>query len=293
MCWFRIRDLLPLQEQTHSGGHGVKKNTKQQKAIEVSELLTEFQRDRQLFIESEKDKDRVTAADNLLNAWDKLRQVAQASPINANKLPTMDHLSSQLESGLAQADPNKRQEAIQDISASFEQITNTISTLDTPADPALRWKPRGEILSEQQKQERLTKVAAQSKGTARTLAEAVRKIVANRRQQGVPLYSTYNNEASAAYSMLATEYTMGLINQVPATSPGTKRTTPWGIFRVRSKVAPLEAVQKFTASPPLPSRVELLQSRLAKIRLGPLHAAAGQGVNNNAERNSNQGDNDA
>ena len=103
------------------------------------------------------------------------------------------------------------------------------------------------------------------------MADAVRKVVAARRQRAVPLYATFSNEVRATYAAAATDFALGLTPMTPYQPGTTKRTAPWGLFKVRSDVPLAEAAVRFAVSPPLPVRGELLEARSTPIQLPPLH----------------------
>jgi hypothetical protein len=171
-------------------------------------------------------------------------------------------------------DPMRRKAAIAPLVAMLDRVQRGLAAVGTPAEPGATWRPERPPLTPAQKDERLAEVRTDTRHAARSMTDAVRRVIAARRQRAVPLYATFSNEMRAAYAIAATDFALGLTPAAPYQPGTTTRTAPWGVFKVRSTAPPAEAPQRFAASPPLPARGELLEARLTRVQLLRLHAPA-------------------
>jgi hypothetical protein len=218
---------------------------------------------------------REASIERLTALWMDLRDRAEVEGKLSKRFPGADHVTESLGAAMREEDPKKRAAASDALVTMLERIHNGLAAAGTPAEPGARWRPDEPVLPAAQKAERLKQARKQARGTARSLVDAVRKVVAARRENGVPLYSTYSNEVRAHYAAAATDYEFGLVPQAPFEPGLSKRTAPWGVFKVQLDIPPGEAADRFATSPPLPARSELLQARWNRIQLTPLHQPAG------------------
>lgn len=238
------------------------------------EIVASFRDAAHRYAAAEKARDRDAPLEETTGLWKRLRDRAEAAERLSPRFPDVNEIEDILSSAISDDDPKKRRAAVDSVVSLFEKVHRGLDAIGTPAEPGARWRPAQPPLPRREKEARLREVQAQTRKSARSLADAVRKVVAARRERGVALYSTVSNEAHARYAVVATEYALGLV-PAPPLDPGTsKRTAPWGVFKIRSDIRPEEAADRFAVSPPLPARAEMLEARSTRIQLEPLHRRA-------------------
>jgi hypothetical protein len=238
------------------------------------ELVVAFRDSVHRYVTAEKASEREASVGKLTAMWARLRDDAEAADLLTPSFPAVASVEDSLVSALREDDPDKRSAASDALVSMFVQAQRGIAAAGTPTEPGARWRPDKPPLAPADKANRLKQVSADTRHTARSLADAVRKVAAARRERGVPLHGTYSTETRAAYAAAVTDYALGLVAVQPIQPGITRRTAPWGTFKVRSSLPPNEALDHFAASPPLPVRGELLESRSTRIRLAPLNEPA-------------------
>jgi hypothetical protein len=193
------------------------------------------------------------SADALARDWAAARKQLDAAAPPLRRLPKPEDFRGWvLDQVAAGAD---RAELSQTVEAKLKALEQVASEANRPGGWADRWRLQRPILDQAEADKRLAQVRKATAGSARTAADAVRRVLAARREQGVPLYQTYATLARARYLAAVLEADLGLIPKA-ADGPPTDRP-PWGTFRVRSD--PKLAPAVFTHFPPFPARSELLQ----------------------------------
>lgn len=225
---------------------------------------------------------RVEAAEAVLDTWKRLRKAVEDAGIHSDRFDQVEATHAELLQLARGVDVAAQKTALTALLLSVEKLARVADGVATLADPVAQLRLRPAPLPPAERDARLQAARSKSQGTARSMAEAMRKVVAARKAEGVPLYSTFSSEAQAMYAVAATDFALGLLPMAPIQPGTTAQSAPWGVFKVRSAVPPAEAAVRFAASPPLPVRTELLESRFGRIKLAPLRPAPGPEGGNNA-----------
>jgi hypothetical protein len=218
-----------------------------------------------------KASDRDALLEKSIALWNRLRDRAEAAGYLSDRFPALEHVREVLESAARNSDPKKGRAAVDSLVALFKRVNEGLDAIGTPAEPGAQWRPQRPPLSKRETEEKLKEARARTHKSARSLVDAVRKVIAARREIGVSVYSNFSSETYASYAATAADFTLGLIPAAPSHPGTTKRNAPWGVFKVRSEVRPEHAVDRFGLSPPLPARGDLLDARRTKIRFELLH----------------------
>jgi hypothetical protein len=234
------------------------------------------------FLAAKEPEVRVQAATAILDTWKRLRKVVEDAGIHSDRFDQVEATHAELLQLARGVDVAAQETALIALSLSVEKLARVADGVITLADPVAQLRLRPAPLPPAERDARLQAARTKLGGTARSMAEAMRKVVAARKAEGVPLHSTFSSEAQAMYAVAATNFALGLVPVVPVQPGTTSQSAPWGTFKVRSAVPPAEAAVRFAASPPLPVRTELLESRFGSVKLAPLRPAPGPEGGNDA-----------
>jgi hypothetical protein len=226
--------------------------------------------------------DRRYAIEPLIEEWRAAREQLEASiPTLENTASTemfRDWLRERIEAG---GDPN---ELAVDVERRLATLERVVREAEQPGTWADRWRMDGPRLDDEEAKRRLDRVRHTTAKTARSTAEALRRVLAARREHGVPLYDTYVKSTSDRYLNAAAQAELGFLPKAsdrPNTTPSDRAA--WGIFKVYGNPDPKIARPLFTAFPPFPVRSEMLEARISAPQIAP---AAGPVARNDASRST-------
>jgi hypothetical protein len=218
---------------------------------------------------------RLQASDRLLQTMQALRAQGERAGVQSTRFALLEDAVRQL-SALAHAeDANARKTAVQPVASALALLQKNIPVLGTPAQPGARWQIEQSPLTGAEQSARIQAAQSKTRGTARSLSDAIRKTIVARQEAGVPLHTTYSREVRAVYAAAAVDYGIGLVPLTPLHPGTTPGTAPWGMFKVSSAIPPADAESHFAHSPPLPVHGEVLEARLQKNKFPALHPAPG------------------
>jgi hypothetical protein len=221
-------------------------------------------------------RDWATAHDRLTASLPPLRRLPGPGAFR-------DWVRGEIESG---ADRGELADRVEARLATLERVAGEAGRPGTWADRS-PVRPRPDKLGAA---DRLAQACKAVAGSARSTAEAVRRVLAARRGQGVPLYGTYFAESRERYLALLAEAELGLIPKASDTPPPDR--PPWGMFRVRGRADAELAGALFRHFPPFPVRSELLEPGVIRPRLvvADPPAPAGAGGTGDSDSNRTGGD---
>lgn len=206
------------------------------------------------------EKDIRVAVDSIVDEWSAARdRVAGALP-PLRRLPAADDFRESVLARVASGESLNRvaAEATERLDA-FERVAREA---EEPRSWAARFRVEGPRLDAVERQRRLTEVRLATARSSSNLAEAIRRVLAARRENGVPLYATYATTVHDRYLAAAAEAELGLIPKASdGATPQAEGRAPWGTFKVRGDVAPELAEPYLRNFPPFPARSELLEAR--------------------------------
>jgi hypothetical protein len=231
--------------------------------------------DLESFVHASDGSARLQASARLLQTVQTLRDQAERAGVQSSRFAQLEHAVRQLDTLAHTADVTARRTALQPLARSLELLQKNIPLLGTPEQPGARWQLAQAPLTSAEQSARIKAAQSKTKGTARSLSDAIRKTIAARQEAGVPLHTTYSREVRAVYAAAAVDHAIGLVPLTPLHPGITPGTAPWGMFKVSSAIAPADAESHFAHSPPLPIHGEVLESRLQKNKFPALHPAPG------------------
>ena len=199
------------------------------------------------------------------DAWQELRSSAEARGWRVERLPTPDAVRAALTRAARESDRAARETAVGAISHGLDRARAALSA-EGPRSPAQQWAPTRAPLGATAQRERLQRAAAESRGSARTLVDAVRRVVAARRDHGVSLHETYTDQAGQRMASLAVAMSAGYVEPLPIDPIATSARAPWGVFEVQTALSQGDLADHVALSPPLPAWGDLLDARYARAR---------------------------
>jgi hypothetical protein len=244
-------------------------------SADATQLAARPQADLESFVSASDPSARLQASARLVQTVQTLRARSERAGHQSTRFAQLENAVRQLDTLAHTADVTARRTALQPLARSLELLQKNIPLLGTPAQPGARWQLAQAPLTSAEQSARIKAAQTKTKGTARSLSDAIRKTIAARREAGVPLHSTYSHEVRAVYAAAAVDHAIGLVPLTPLHPGTTAGTAPWGMFKVSSSIPPAAAESHFAHSPPLPVHGEVLEARLQKNKFPALHPAPG------------------